>query len=276
MPDGAAGSRGQARLASRRGAGFTVMEILVTIAVLTVGIVGVVSMFPQGLRSVRDSVRDTTAANLVPSVVASIQAALYTPNPAGAPANSYILQMPELSSGAPKTPADIRETWFILNPYPATGLFAQNLVVRYPDGTIMDGTAAIIAGHDGRLTGGNAIATYPFADTDAGTPVRPLGADAPPDTLHWTVPAEFQGNGDESGRYSFDFVCYPSPSNTARIKSTTAGPYVFEVRVWFGFDPNPASGLKFDDPSLNDPSSPNAQIRQFPVRKFVVVLTPGA
>jgi len=63
------------RSVSRR-IGFTIMEILISIMILMVGIVGVITLFPVAIRIGGEAVTDSLAANLARSVEESIRAAI--------------------------------------------------------------------------------------------------------------------------------------------------------------------------------------------------------
>ncbi len=54
--------------------GFTLMEILIAMAVLLVGLVGILSLFPVGLDATRKAIEDTNAALIAESVYASLRA----------------------------------------------------------------------------------------------------------------------------------------------------------------------------------------------------------
>lgn len=64
---------------SRRSGGFTLIEILLALIILMVGIAGVLSLFPVGIKNVRDSVEDTTASNLAQSLNAAMTEAMRRP-----------------------------------------------------------------------------------------------------------------------------------------------------------------------------------------------------
>lgn len=56
------------KIRRRSATGFTLIEILIAMAVLMIGIVGVLSIFPVGIKNVNDSVKDSTAANVAQSL----------------------------------------------------------------------------------------------------------------------------------------------------------------------------------------------------------------
>lgn len=56
--------------------GFTLIEILIALVVLTVGLCGIVALFPAGVYSTRESMEDTTAALIAESVYAAVIVAL--------------------------------------------------------------------------------------------------------------------------------------------------------------------------------------------------------
>lgn len=60
----------------RRPRGFTIIEILMTITILLVGIVGVISLFPMAIKIGSEAISDSLAANLARSVEEPIRAAM--------------------------------------------------------------------------------------------------------------------------------------------------------------------------------------------------------
>lgn len=68
---------------TRNTAGFTLIEILISLVLLMVGIVGILSLFPVGIKNVTDSVEDSTAANLGQSLYNAMTEAMRRPNAAG-------------------------------------------------------------------------------------------------------------------------------------------------------------------------------------------------
>lgn len=62
----------------RRPDGFTLIEILLALAVLAIGMVGIMALFPVGLDSSRRAIEDTTSANVAESVKAALVQAMRT------------------------------------------------------------------------------------------------------------------------------------------------------------------------------------------------------
>lgn len=52
--------------------GFTLIEILLALAVLAIGLVGVLAMFPVGINNSKLAIHDTTAANIAESVKSAV------------------------------------------------------------------------------------------------------------------------------------------------------------------------------------------------------------
>lgn len=67
----------------RTDSGFTLVEILIALILLMVGIVGILSIFPVGIKNVSDSVEDSTAANLGQSLYSAMTEAMRRPNATG-------------------------------------------------------------------------------------------------------------------------------------------------------------------------------------------------
>ncbi len=61
---------------SRRKHGFTLVEILISLTVLTIGLVGILALFPVGLDNSKKAILDTTSANIAESVKSAIVQAL--------------------------------------------------------------------------------------------------------------------------------------------------------------------------------------------------------
>ena len=71
------------RSVRRSHSGFTLIEILIALVLLMVGIVGILTLFPVGIKNVSDSVEDSTAANIGQSLYAAMTEAMRRPNAAG-------------------------------------------------------------------------------------------------------------------------------------------------------------------------------------------------
>ncbi len=56
--------------------GFTLVEILISLTVLTIGLVGILALFPVGLDNSKKAILDTTSANVAESVKSGIVQAL--------------------------------------------------------------------------------------------------------------------------------------------------------------------------------------------------------
>ncbi|MDQ7780801.1 MAG: prepilin-type N-terminal cleavage/methylation domain-containing protein, partial [Planctomycetota bacterium] len=56
--------------------GFTLLEILIALVVLTVGLCGIIALFPAGVYSTRESMEDTTSSQIAESVYAAVVVAL--------------------------------------------------------------------------------------------------------------------------------------------------------------------------------------------------------
>lgn len=67
----------------RSDSGFTLIEILIAMAILMIGIVGILSLFPVGIKNVSDSVEDSTAANVAQSLYNAMTEAMRRPNSTG-------------------------------------------------------------------------------------------------------------------------------------------------------------------------------------------------
>lgn len=61
--------------------GFTILEILIALVVLGIGILGIVALFPVGIKSTSGSVNDSNAAMLADSVYSALLAAFRTARP---------------------------------------------------------------------------------------------------------------------------------------------------------------------------------------------------
>lgn len=59
----------------RRSRGFTLVEILIAVAILGVGVAGIIALFPATIQTASRAVEDTYAASIADSVVASLSAA---------------------------------------------------------------------------------------------------------------------------------------------------------------------------------------------------------
>lgn len=62
---------------------FTLVEILISMSVLIVGLVGILSLFPVGLNATKKAIEDTNAAMIAESVFASLRAAAQETTPNG-------------------------------------------------------------------------------------------------------------------------------------------------------------------------------------------------
>ncbi len=60
-------------------AGFTLIEILISLVLLMVGICGILSLFPVAIKNVSDSVEDSAASNLAQSLYAAMTEAMRRP-----------------------------------------------------------------------------------------------------------------------------------------------------------------------------------------------------
>ncbi|MBI3272338.1 MAG: prepilin-type N-terminal cleavage/methylation domain-containing protein [Planctomycetes bacterium] len=70
--------------------GFTLIEILIALVVLFIGIVGIIALFPIGIRSTKESVEDTNAALIAESVHHSLVQALRSGRPVGNPPRTQV------------------------------------------------------------------------------------------------------------------------------------------------------------------------------------------
>ena len=61
--------------------GFTILEILIALVVLGIGILGIVALFPVGIKSTSGSVNDSNAAMLADSVYSALLSAFRTSSP---------------------------------------------------------------------------------------------------------------------------------------------------------------------------------------------------
>ncbi|NUN47332.1 MAG: prepilin-type N-terminal cleavage/methylation domain-containing protein [Candidatus Brocadiae bacterium] len=60
----------------RSQSGFTLIEILIALVLLMVGIVGILSLFPVGIKNVNESVKDSNAANITQSLYGAVTEAM--------------------------------------------------------------------------------------------------------------------------------------------------------------------------------------------------------
>jgi prepilin-type N-terminal cleavage/methylation domain-containing protein len=65
--------------ARRSDAGFTLIEILISLVLLMVGICGILSLFPVAIKNVSDSVEDSAASNLAQSLYSAMTEAMRRP-----------------------------------------------------------------------------------------------------------------------------------------------------------------------------------------------------
>ncbi len=92
--------------------GFTLVEILIALVVLTIGLCGIVALFPAGVYSTRESMEDTTASQIAESVYAAIVVALRDAPSAtqayfihdGTTPNGYLFNLPIWPMGQPQPP----------------------------------------------------------------------------------------------------------------------------------------------------------------------------
>ncbi|MBI2919971.1 MAG: prepilin-type N-terminal cleavage/methylation domain-containing protein [Planctomycetes bacterium] len=104
----------------RSSSGFTLVEILIALVLLMVGIVGILSIFPVGIKNVTDSVEDSTAANIGQSLYNAMTEAMRRPNAAG----KIVFAHDGLQSVGPQTytfdlPAGVGV--IVLHPTPGSG-----------------------------------------------------------------------------------------------------------------------------------------------------------
>lgn len=60
------------RMTRSRRSGFTLIEILISLSVLTIGLVGILALFPVGLQNSKQAIEDTVSANIAESVKSGI------------------------------------------------------------------------------------------------------------------------------------------------------------------------------------------------------------
>lgn len=63
--------------------GFTLIEILISLVILMIGIVGIISLFPVGMKNVSESNKDSTAGALAQSLNSAMTEAMRRPNTVG-------------------------------------------------------------------------------------------------------------------------------------------------------------------------------------------------
>jgi competence protein ComGC len=74
------GSRAAAQPPFRAEAGLTLVEILLSLVIMVLGVVGILALFPPALQQSRESVEETTAAMVAESVSASLKNAIQFAN----------------------------------------------------------------------------------------------------------------------------------------------------------------------------------------------------
>jgi prepilin-type N-terminal cleavage/methylation domain-containing protein len=62
---------------SKKESGFTIVEILIALVVLSVGLLGILAVFPAGIRKTAEIVQETTAATIAESVRSSVELGLH-------------------------------------------------------------------------------------------------------------------------------------------------------------------------------------------------------
>jgi prepilin-type N-terminal cleavage/methylation domain-containing protein len=158
-------------MTARRGArrGFTLLEILLALAVLLVGLVGILTLFPVGIRSVGESTMDTMAAIVAESVQQALMKAMRMPGTPGATRRITVYH-----DGFPPTgltfdlpPATQAGTTFYVAPgTPQTTPFGANTIFTLgTDPTILATYDQIVSGSSGgaRLDPSEGYRQYQFS-----------------------------------------------------------------------------------------------------------------
>lgn len=136
----------------RSTSGFTLIEILLALAVLAIGMVGILALFPVGLDNSKRAINDTTSANIAESVKSAIVQAMRL-KPSGTAEVEFI--------------HDGASSGLKFNLPPTDPIDSSNFERKVPK----DATAGASAGKDVFWLGQAASAGYP-ANVEAGDPSR--------------------------------------------------------------------------------------------------------
>lgn len=209
------------------GRGFTLIEILIAVAILTVGILGVLALFPVAISIGKEVIQNSTAALVAKSVTDAIRTGMQhrkrtvRVGRGGAVATYFVFDHDGVKDLKALPPGrvdreDPTKDYFILLPddygtYTAQGgmkasdiAYNQGKVLVYPETDPRDGTSTVPP-NGARVSGGRMIGDPTRADNDRGEPiwdVYRLGEFLPPRDERSLIRIEEE---DPIRQYSFAF-----------------------------------------------------------------------